>query len=221
MGRKNYRRETKTENRKRESKRRETVPASNRKSVLTSAAWKLKPFKGFFSSMQLTENALTYQTRAHRALCPHITDFLLRANGKTRSFVSALSGPTNLFLFTGCMWGLQRYWYIVFPFTRIAAFIWSNIDTTEHSEKLGNDSRDWPWPPGASKALVLSTHSKVKGPMLYCNLKGLEMYCFNQLREGFPHEHLLPKLEPFCFLTWEISVCAVFTGLKKGSSLLE
>lgn len=41
--------------------------------------------------MQLTQNAPTYQTSAHWALCPHITDFLLRANGKTRSFVSTLS----------------------------------------------------------------------------------------------------------------------------------
>lgn len=97
----------------------------------------LNPLKDFFSSIQLTKNALTYQTRAQRALCPHITDFLLRANGKTRSFVSALPGPTNLFLITGCMWGLQNYWYIVFPFTRIAACIWSNIDTTWTQWKAG------------------------------------------------------------------------------------
>lgn len=116
---------------------RETVPAVSRKSVLTSPAWKLKPFKGFFSSMQLTQNARTYQTRAHWALCPHITDFLRRANGKTRSFVSILSGPTNLFLITGCMWGIRHYWDIVFLFTRIAASTWSNTDTTEQSTNGG------------------------------------------------------------------------------------
>lgn len=132
------RRKTRTD-RERENEREEKLPEPNRKSVLTPAVWKLKPFKGFFffSSIQLTKNALTYQTRAQWGLCPHITDFLLRANGKTRSFVSTLSGPTNLFLITGCMWGLQDYWYIVFPFTRIAACIWSNIDTTWTQRKSG------------------------------------------------------------------------------------
>lgn len=45
-GKKNPRRETKTD---RKQKKRETVPAPNRKPALTPAAWKLKPFKGFFS----------------------------------------------------------------------------------------------------------------------------------------------------------------------------
>lgn len=58
--------------------------------------------------------------------------------GKTRSFVSALSGPTNLFLITGCARGLRHYWDIVFPFTRIAVCVWSNTDTREHGRKLGN-----------------------------------------------------------------------------------
>lgn len=54
----------------------------------------------FFSPLPSSiqpENALTYQAGIRRALCPNITDFLLRTNEKTRSFVSALAGPTNLF----------------------------------------------------------------------------------------------------------------------------
>lgn len=78
--------------------------------------------KDFLSSMQPTPNALTYQAWTHRALCPHITDFLLRTNGKTRSCVSGLCGLTNLFLWVLCVFGVgggnqSQHWDIVFPIT--------------------------------------------------------------------------------------------------------
>lgn len=47
--------------------------------------------------MQLTQNAQTYQTRAHWALCPHITDFLRTAKRNWFLRFCSLSGPTDLF----------------------------------------------------------------------------------------------------------------------------
>lgn len=86
---------------------------------------KLNPLKDFLSSMQLTPNALTYQTGAHWALCPHITDFPLRANGKTRVFVFVLSEHANA---DACEQDTEG------GFTEVAACLWS---LTEHSEEAG------------------------------------------------------------------------------------
>ena len=94
--------------------------------------------------MRLTQNAPTYQTRAHWALCPHITDFLQRANGKTRSFVFLLSPGPQIFFWSLDACGDSGVIGILdFPFTRIAALIWSKMQTQGNSaEKLGNDSRN-------------------------------------------------------------------------------
>lgn len=73
---KNYQEKKQTEG---EREQKEPPWAANKKCV--STRWKVKPSKGFFLSMPLTQKALTYQTRAHWALCPLITDFLQAADG--------------------------------------------------------------------------------------------------------------------------------------------
>lgn len=73
------RRITRRKTRRKEREQKEPPWAANKKCV--STGWKVKPSKGFFLSMPLTQKALTYQTRAHWALCPLITDFLQAADG--------------------------------------------------------------------------------------------------------------------------------------------
>lgn len=70
--------------------------------------------------------------------------FLLRANGKTRSFVFLLSPGPQIFFWSLDACGDSGVIGILdFPFTRIAALIWSKTQTRGNSaEKLGNDSRN-------------------------------------------------------------------------------
>lgn len=139
QGRRITRRETKTDRKQKKNEKR-NGPCTQQKSVLASAAWKLKPFKGFFfSSMRLTQNAPTYQTTARWALCPHITDFPTESKWENSILCfSALSGPTDLFLITGCMRGLRRYRDIGFPFYQNrCTHLVENADTRELGGKAG------------------------------------------------------------------------------------
>lgn len=138
QGRRITRRETKTD-RKQKKTRRETVPAPNRSPYWLQQRENLNPLKDFFSSMRLTQNAPTYQTTARWALCPHITDFPTESKWENSILCfSALSGPTDLFLITGCVRGLRRYRDIGFPFYQNrCTHLVENADTRELGGKAG------------------------------------------------------------------------------------
>lgn len=93
--------------------------AANKKCV--STRWKVKPSEGFFLSMPLTQKALTYQTRAHWALCPLITDFLQAADGGIGllCFCSLAGADKSFSDHCGCMRERRHYEDIVFLFTEI------------------------------------------------------------------------------------------------------
>lgn len=101
-------RETKTEENEK-SERPETVPAPNRKSVLASAAWKVKPFKGFsFINATNTERP---DLSDRSALSPLSFALTLQIShweqmGKLESLFLFFLGTQTLI--TGCMWG--GYW---------------------------------------------------------------------------------------------------------------
>lgn len=137
QGRRITRRETKTD--RKQKTRRETVPAPNRSPYWFQQRENLNPLKDFFSSMRRTQNAPTYQTRAHWALCPHITDFPTESKWENSILcLSALSGPTDLFLITGCVRGLWRYRDIGFPFYQNrCTHLVEKADTRELSGKAG------------------------------------------------------------------------------------
>lgn len=145
-GRMNYQRQKQRQER---SKGAETDLAPPLETHIDSSCVKTpNSLKDFLSSMQPTPNALTYQAWTHRALCPHITDFLLRTNGKTRSCVSGLCRLTNLFLWVLCVFGVgggtnPSIGILYFPLPEKPSHLWTS--TRGHRERNLNKWNEYAW----------------------------------------------------------------------------
>lgn len=140
-------RETKTEENEK-SERAETVPAPNRKSVLASAAWKVKPFKGFSFINATNTECPDLSDRSALSPLPSHYRFPTESKWENSSLCFCSFWARKLWLLDACEEDTEG------GFTEVAACLWS---LTEHSEKAGKWCK---YTRGTIKCLHSWSHTK-------------------------------------------------------------